>query len=140
MLLDTAYLLVSATTILLRCAVESSTTNEQRNCSKKLSGLLEHLQLAYRETHWDLAQLCIETCAQSIKSLEAAHQDLARTASLTLEHNAMGLSVAGTSEPGVVTDTNDSAPSYSHSSFQLDLDIPWDYLWDDIGEPWPLLE
>jgi hypothetical protein len=30
-------------------------------------------------------------------------------------------------------------PAGDSITFPLDLDIPWDYLWDDMIEPWPVM-
>lgn len=35
--------------------------------------------------------------------------------------------------------TTDTQPIAESNDLQFSLDIPWDHLWDDIAEPWGLL-
>lgn len=98
-----------------------------------------------RDQHdWDLAQLCLDTCGPTIEKLFAVNSDLLRThreprsdavggeggvssQAVTLDSNGTLLQNVGTTQSA-----NDSV------TFPLDLDIPWDYLWDDMIEPWPV--
>ena len=68
----TAHLLVSATTILLRCLLESPDLSTKRECALKLVSLMIHLQLARNESAWDLADFCLERCSGPINKIAAA--------------------------------------------------------------------
>ena len=86
--------------------------------------------------------LCIETCGQSIERIAAANQIVPQPALNTLSP------VAGLASRPDSLAPNDSAgpaetvtqPSADDPSFLFSLDIPWDHLWDDLSEPWRLLD
>jgi hypothetical protein len=141
-LVDTAYLLVSAATTLLRCTVESSDVEQKKQSSSSLLRFLHTLRQA-REVHdWDLSVLCVETCGQSIERIAAAIQIVPQPSPATLSP-AAGLTSRSdqfapnnfAGEAGTVVQ-----PSADDSDFSFSLDIPWDHLWDDLSEPWRLLD
>ncbi|PPJ58228.1 hypothetical protein CBER1_10213 [Cercospora berteroae] len=68
----TAHLLVSATTILLRCAIDLSSPAESVTIIGKLAKLLDFLRDASRDAQWDLAHFCLEQCAHPIETIAAA--------------------------------------------------------------------
>lgn len=138
---------MSAATTLLRFTLESSTSSDRQKVSEKLLEFLNKLKLAQNRHGWDLAQLCIETCGQPIEKLAAAC------------HNASGVEplyqsrvpphhtdpAAADLIPGMgvraqqYTANEHTWDAYDDVLFPLDLDIPWDNLWDDIVEPWQSL-
>lgn len=67
----TAHVLVSATTILLRAAIESD-KQSRKQCIEILLKFLARLQAAKRDAHWDIADFCLERCAQPIERLAIA--------------------------------------------------------------------
>jgi len=93
---------------------------------------------------WDLAQLCIDTCGQPIEKLVAANSGVLHT-DREPSLNVMG---SGSGAPPRNVTANCSVPPQQTIgtaeevneliTFPLDLDIPWDYLWDDMIEPWPV--
>jgi hypothetical protein len=91
---------------------------------------------------WDLSVLCIETCGQSIERIAAANQIVPQSVPNT-SSPATGLA----SRPDSLG-PNDSAgqaetapqPAVDDPNFLFNLDIPWDHLWDDLSEPWSLLD
>lgn len=66
---DTAHLLVSATTTLLRCLVESTDMSIKRDCAAKLVRLQQRLQVARHTFNWDLADFCLERCSEAISRI-----------------------------------------------------------------------
>lgn len=139
---DTAYLLVSATTTLLRLLVESDDASYKVEACSKLLGLLETLKTAREHYNWDLAQLCIDTCGPPIEKLAAVSFSLLdadlepRPVNMggggptPLQDDTAYSNVPQLQDAGAAQQVNDSV------TFPLDLDIPWDYLWDDMIEPW----
>lgn len=69
---DTAHLLVSAATTLLRCLVETTDVSIKQNCAIKLVQFQHRLQIARTECHWDLAEFCLDRCSDSIAKIAAA--------------------------------------------------------------------
>jgi hypothetical protein len=102
------------------------------------------LKAAQEKYGWDLAQLCIETCGPPIEKLVAVNSDLLNTEQGRIPDAVGG--EGGVSSQAVTLDSNGTvlqnggtAQSANDSvAFPLDLDIPWDYLWDDMIEPWPV--
>lgn len=135
---------MSAATTLLRLLVESDDDSYKAEACSKLLSLLETLKVASEQYGWDSAQLCIETCGPTIEKLVAVNSDLLRT-DQELRSDAAG-GEGGVSSQAVTLDSNGTllqnvgtAQSANDSAtFPLDLDIPWDYLWDDMIEPWPV--
>ncbi|GAB7330738.1 hypothetical protein MBLNU13_g02284t3 [Cladosporium sp. NU13] len=137
----TAYLLVSATTTLLRLLVESDDASYKAETCSKLLSLLETLKTAREHYDWDLAQLCIDTCGQPIEKLAAVNSSLLNT-DREPRPDTMGDGGAtplqdGTEYlDGVQLGAGAVQPVNDSITFPLDLDIPWDYLWEDMIEPW----
>lgn len=139
---DTAYLLVSATTTLLRFLVESHDASYNAETCSKLLSLLEKLKTARENYDWDLAQLCIDTCGPPIEKLVAANSSLLNTdreprpdtmgggGATPLQDDTEYSDGTQLQGAGAVQQVNDSV------TIPLDLDIPWDYLWEDMIDPW----
>lgn len=118
---------MSASTILLRCTVESTEPNVQNNCATTLAQLLEWLKFASAECGWDLADFAIERCGESIS----------RVASFV---NAVGKTIA-TEQPQLQTaDVDDVLDTQDLQDLLLpvdSLDFPWETLWDTTEGLWP---
>lgn len=135
---------MSATTTLLRLLVESHDDCYEAEASSKLLNLLETLKTAQEHYGWDLAQLCIDTCGQPIEKLAAVNSSLLNTnrelrpdaagseGGASLQDVAALPNVSHIQDPGAAQPVNDSI------TFPLDLDVPWDYLWDDMIDAWPM--
>jgi hypothetical protein len=141
--LDTAYLLVSAVTTLLRCTVESSNATDKGQSAIALMRLLDTLRTARRDHDWDLATLCIETCEQSIERVAAANKISVESTRIAVAQTIP----APTPEPhmvppGTVIQMASTEQQLAADDMHLpfSLDIPWDHLWDDMAEPWRLLD
>jgi hypothetical protein len=135
---------VSAATTVLRLLVESDDDSYKAEAYSKLLSFLKTLKVARDHYGWDLAQLCIDTCGPPIEKLVAMNSSLLNThqeprpdvvgggGGTSLEDDTSysnGPHLQGT---GAAQSADDSI------TFPLDLDIPWDYLWDDLIEPWPV--
>jgi hypothetical protein len=122
--------------------VESDDASYKAEACSKLLSLLETLKVARDSYGWDLAQLCIDTCGPPIEKLVAVNSSLlhadrepssdavryaggASSQDATTYSNGPHLQAVGAAHP-----IDDSI------TFPLDMDIPWDYLWDDMIEPW----
>ncbi|MAD87717.1 MAG: hypothetical protein CL912_32555 [Deltaproteobacteria bacterium] len=137
---DTAYLLVSAATILLRCIVESSDVQTKRECIQKLKSFQTRLQAARDISGWDLADFCLERCSLPIEQIAGALKvPLDRP---NHEPNS------GTQNRSHVEDQPSEQPATSFqdgsASYPLDFvfpiepwDIPWESMWDSNGGMFP---
>ena len=137
---DTAYLLVSAATILLRCIVESSDVQTKRECIQKLKLFQSRLQAARDTSGWDLADFCLERCSLAIEQIAGALKGpLDR-----LDHGPNNINqdrtlvVVSPSEQRTTSFQDESA------SYPLDFvlpvdpwDIPWESMWDSNGGMFP---
>jgi ABC-type arginine transport system ATPase subunit len=135
-------LLVSATTTLLRCTVEALNATDKKKSALALLRLLDTLRTARREHDWDLSVLCIDTCGQSIERVAVANhivvEPQATVVTTPTATTVPGTHVLDTVTPLQHTNTG-TQPTAESNEFQFSLDIPWDHLWDDIAEPWGLL-
>ncbi|KAK6356455.1 hypothetical protein TWF718_000814 [Orbilia javanica] len=67
----TSHLLVVATMILLRCAVETENQAIKVACAATLISLKDNLE-SHRDKHgWELGELCLERCAELISRVQA---------------------------------------------------------------------
>ncbi|KAF2147071.1 uncharacterized protein K452DRAFT_217511 [Aplosporella prunicola CBS 121167] len=65
----TGHLIVSATTILLRCAVDTTDVNITETCKETLRKLQRRLSLAKSEDNWDLADMFLERYDEPISRI-----------------------------------------------------------------------
>ncbi|KAF3935090.1 hypothetical protein ABW19_dt0201795 [Dactylella cylindrospora] len=69
----TSHLLVTATMILLRCAVETENQAIKVACAATLISLKDNLEL-HRDNHaWELGELCLERCAELISRVQSTN-------------------------------------------------------------------
>ncbi|KAI5366345.1 hypothetical protein Slin15195_G078650 [Septoria linicola] len=68
----TAHLLVTVTTITLRCFLESADLAMRLACASKLVLLRDRLKLARQESGWDLANFCLDRCSETIDRISSA--------------------------------------------------------------------
>lgn len=130
---------------MLRLLIESDDASYKAEACSRLFSLFETLQVAREQYSWDLAQLCIDTCGQPIENLVAANSTLFNTNREPRPHAADGGSRP--SSEGDTVYANGTHPWDAGAAqpidvdsiiFPLDLDIPWNYLWDDMIDPWPV--
>ena len=115
---DTAHLLVSATTTLLRCTIEATRLQAEQSCADVLSRLIKRLQNA-RDIHkWDLADFCLDRCSEPVRRVTAAVAELK-------EADVMA------------TGSDEMLPSSWNDLFEPtnSFDWPWDPLWDTFDDP-----
>lgn len=135
---------MSAATTTLRLLVESDDTSYKAEACSKLLSLLETLKFARNHYGWDLAQLCIDTCGPPIEKLVVVNTSLLNT-DREPRPNAVGGGVVASPQGGTsysvgnhLRDAGAAQSAGDLTTFPLGLDIPWDYLWDDMIEPWPV--
>ncbi|KAH7397563.1 fungal-specific transcription factor domain-containing protein [Cadophora sp. MPI-SDFR-AT-0126] len=138
----TAYLLVSAATILLRCIVESSDIKTKRDCILKLKAFQNRLQIARDTSGWDLAEFCLERCSLPIKQIAGALRvslDLPDHDSSNGVQNRSSVVFTPTpSEPRATSLQDGSAPYPLDFFLPVDpWDIPWESMWDSNGGMFP---
>ena len=142
---------MSAVTALLRLLVESDDTSFRALACSKLLSFLGTLKVARDQYNWDVAQLCIDTCGQPIEKLASVNLSVLHT---RREPNSNVVGDESDAPPQSVTACSNgelSLPDVGRTqavsgaqvvndsiTLPLDLDIPWDFLWDDLIEPWPL--
>ena len=66
---DTTYHLNSATTLILRCALEAEKPETAQECVASAKDLIDFLRKAKDETNWDLADTCLNHCEIIVKNL-----------------------------------------------------------------------
>lgn len=130
---DTAYLLVSAATILLRCIVESSILQTKQVCMLKLKAFQKRLQTARDTSGWDLADFCLERCSLPIDQIATAMRatlpESRQQSSSTTENISDG--AAAHPESGIVSIQNEALAYPSDFMLPVDAwDIPWENMWD----------
>lgn len=117
----TAHLLVYATTILLRCVVESSDLVTKTASARKLVALQNKLKIA-SECGWDLADFCLERCSKPILTIAAAM-------GISTDVTTVGETHDGTNGSNALVDPAFSLPP--EFLLPLDsLDYTFDTLWD----------
>jgi hypothetical protein len=87
--------------------------------------------------------LCIETCGQSIERIAVASQGVPQPAPNGLSPAAGPASGPDSLEPNNSAgqaETVAQPPPADDPNFLFSLDIPWDHLWDDLSEPWHILD
>ncbi|EPS36717.1 hypothetical protein H072_9709 [Dactylellina haptotyla CBS 200.50] len=67
----TSHLLVVATMILLRCAVETENQAIKVTCAATLMSLKDNLELHRDDHNWELGELCLERCAELIVRVQS---------------------------------------------------------------------
>ena len=133
---------MSATTTLLRLLVECDDASYKAEACSKLLSFFETLKTARERYGWDLAQLCIDTCGPSIEKLVAVNSSLLNTDREPRPEAIRGGGVTqlqdDTEYPDgtQLQDASAVQPVDGSITFPLDLDIPWDYLWEDMIDPW----
>ena len=126
---DTAYLLVSTATTLLRAAIESS-EEAKANCVRVLLGLSGRLMAARDTLGWDIGDFCLQRCKPTIDKLATAlglhDADYAPRAEQIDTPARVVAPVGGDENPGMGLDL----------LLPLDsLDYQFD-LFDDFAGPW----
>jgi hypothetical protein len=134
----TSYLLVTAATILLRCSVECGDLATKRSCITKLLGFRDWLRRASSEYEWDLADFCLERCAEPIQKFADALQ----LPPQEVQTGVAGEEVANTRTEETPHTTTDPAIGEPISLLELylpvdPLDFSWESLWDTPDELWP---
>lgn len=70
---DTTYHLNSATTLILRCALEAENPETAQECVASARSLIHFLRKAKDETNWDLADTCLNHCEAVVENLSDRH-------------------------------------------------------------------
>lgn len=129
---DTAYLLVSAATTLLRAAIESP-QQAKVQCVLVLLGLSERLSTARETLNWDVGDFCLQRCKPTIDKLATA-------LGVDRPDNAGESTVA---EVAAVSQQDGPCGDVPSLTFNSDLLLPLDSLdyqyelFDDLAGPWP---
>ncbi|CAK1363200.1 putative transcriptional regulatory protein [Cercospora beticola] len=129
----TAHLLVTAATITLRCLLESTDTITKRTCVEKLAQFRDRLQKAKAESNWDLADFCLERCAEPIDKICASMRDVLPVAVPASKER-------GTATSSQQSELEDAALDFDFASWSSDFllpvdnfDYPFDALWSVPG-------
>ncbi|KUL86417.1 hypothetical protein ZTR_08159 [Talaromyces verruculosus] len=69
----TTYHLNSATTLILRCALEAENPETAQECVASAKSLIDFLRKAKDETNWDLADTCLNHCEAVVENLGDRH-------------------------------------------------------------------
>lgn len=126
---DTAHLLVTTTTILLRCLLESPDLPTKKNCAIELLQFRQRLRIARDERDWDLADFCLERCSEPIDKIATAM-------GVTLDSCSSSSSLRRL----IPLDTQQQAPIDLDSTFSGILDeflLPgdsWEYPFDAVWD------
>ncbi|PSN64733.1 C6 transcription factor-like protein [Corynespora cassiicola Philippines] len=119
------HLLVQAVTVSLRCTVESQDTEMRNENIKRLEHVIAHIQYAYDNYDWDIANYCLERCSDSVSKISA----LVARESQPAEAEIPTVSVSRSEIP--------TSAGFDEQSFLLSdildpnaFDFPWEALWD----------
>ncbi|KAL1631812.1 hypothetical protein SLS56_004333 [Neofusicoccum ribis] len=131
----TGHLLVSAATILLRCAIDTTDTNVVEACKTSLKSLQERLHLAKEQDNWDLADMFIKRCDEPISRITAISNPEARNQDVGDESARQD--PEETRQQIVIQEPLDFGLStYSELNIPIGpLDYPWESLWDMLEGP-----
>lgn len=133
----TAHLLVSTTTMLLRCTIETRDEGAHEYCILKLTTLRTTLAKASTDSGWDIADLCLERCSEAIDRV-------AQTPSITHERGIIRNGITSCAQPDASVDHAQTQaqeqdmfdPAWLNQSYPgLDLNLPpdsLDFLWDGM--------
>lgn len=64
-----AYHFTSATTLILRCALEAESDERARSCVASAKALIDYLRRAKVEANWDLGDICLNQCEAVVKQM-----------------------------------------------------------------------
>ncbi|KAI7235410.1 hypothetical protein KC343_g9505 [Hortaea werneckii] len=124
------HLLVSSTTVLLRCTIESAGINMKQRCTGELVKMICRLQAS----HWDLGEFCLERCTEPVMKLAAA-LGIAQTPAKPSSQQERSL-IEQSSESAQLATNHTVEPSDGLNMFipADSLDFPWETLWDTLPE------
>ncbi|KAF2855800.1 hypothetical protein T440DRAFT_414603 [Plenodomus tracheiphilus IPT5] len=135
----TSYLLVAATTILLRCTIECGNIDTKKLCVLKLLDFSARLRDA-DEKGWDLADFCLERCSEPIQKMaEALKISRVSTQGIATDPVATNIVTAHTGRSDQVETDGIEHGSGAIFDFELPLDsvdYPWETLWTTLEGPW----
>lgn len=72
---DTAYHFVSATTMMMRCALEAESDTIARHCVAKAKALIDYLSAMKRDENWDLPAICLGQCEMTVRQMSESGLD-----------------------------------------------------------------
>ncbi|GAB1731986.1 hypothetical protein NU195Hw_g239t1 [Hortaea werneckii] len=124
------HLLVSSTTVLLRCTIESADIKTKQRCTGELVKMICRLQAS----HWDLGEFCLERCTEPVMKLAAA-LGIAPTPATPSSQQERSV-VEQASESAQLATSHAVEPSDGLNMFipADSLDFPWETLWDTLPE------
>lgn len=125
-----------ATTILLRCTVEAENPSLKAVSISKLTLLQDWLQRAWNEFGWDLANFCLERCANPITKLS----DPFGRSTNNLSHEGNLTSQVGYDKNDLpmqtLSFTEDSSNSDPDCFIPVDfLNYSWEAWWGPFEDP-----
>lgn len=133
----TSYLLVTATTILLRCTIESGDSTTNRWCIVKLVNFYDRLRKAKDDCDWDLAEFCLERCSEPIQKIANALNSARISPGEDAEATTTKVPVEAAQDVRIDEDIIDLT-KLSDIFLPVDqLDLSWDSLWDSFDSSWP---
>ncbi|OJD35573.1 c6 transcription factor [Diplodia corticola] len=128
----TGHLLVSAATVLLRCAIDTANATVAEECRNTLKTLRRRLHLAKSKDNWDLADMFIKRCDEPISRIIAPLDFPMRDREVGTVHATQA------TEENQQLGTQEETPDLGTSGYPelnipigpLDSDCPWESLWD----------
>ncbi|RAR11950.1 C6 transcription factor-like protein [Stemphylium lycopersici] len=122
------HLLVHAITVSLRCTVETQDSETRNSSVSRLERVIAHIQHARDNYDWDIANYCLERCADPVSKIASLNAREAPQPSET-EYT----SVVANGNGGEIQ----AIPNFDDASFLLSdildpnaFDFSWDALWD----------
>ncbi|KAM0714007.1 hypothetical protein Q7P37_010971 [Cladosporium fusiforme] len=138
-----SHLLVSATTILLRCTIESPDPAVRQTCLQRLRSFFAHLLWAKEACSWDLADFTLERCQEPFEKIAAACALQVTEEGLgNSQADVRGEGLAGEDGGEVARRDAGSSNVVEAAGFEdslpvvdwLEFGIPWD-AWDFLEQP-----
>ncbi|KAL1648124.1 hypothetical protein SLS58_002451 [Diplodia intermedia] len=125
----TGHLLVSAATVLLRCAIDTTNATVAEECRSSLRTLRSRLHLAKIEDNWDLADMFIKRCDEPISRITALSDSTTRDQEVGTVPETQAAEESqqlGTQQEPLEFGIRDYPDLNSFGP----LDYPWESLWD----------
>lgn len=140
--IDTAQLLVFATTVLLRCSVEACEIYVKQSCADHMQRLMSFLDWAREQCAWDLGDVVLDRCKTSAERIISAFGRKSQPASsATFSHSQDVLSQQRPTERPddhltSINAVDTVTPSLDELELPTDLlDMPWETMWLEPDGP-----
>jgi hypothetical protein len=133
-LADGAYHIASAAIVLLRCAIDTTLLEIVNMCKVSLQQLMARLRQAKETDDWDMGDICLSQCNDSVAAVTAAH-DMLQISEVAIQPTQEATEWPDPLIEGQVFSTASFLPMQNMWGYADDLQYPWANLWDIFEAP-----